>query len=1108
MFLFGGIQEHSDGDVVTNEVPARSAVSALPFAPLTPRPKNIPVAQLYRFDIQSRAFSPLVPLQKRSLPSPRLGATATFVPPGSGPFAEPSIYVHGGLAGSHMPLSEFNVFNLVHQRWYSCEPRGTPPVGRESHSAVYWPGSETASRRIVFYGGFSGVKEDEFQRLDDVVYYNIDTHTWSRPHVRGFVPPGRSLHSSIVLGSKMIVFGGWEPRNAALLTAGGRAGSRRGGGSKSQPPAAVHDVSRMDHTLPPWVCSNSVYAFDIGHAAVLVGNMMLVVGGNLGHDPTSHMQHCINDIWALEIGPPPPPGALKACASTATASALYSDNLVDGSPAVLFTWDDDYAWIPGRTYRIEVRDVSANEAHWRVLYEGVERTFTAPLVSPLDSSAMSIGTSGLTSPVRLSSAPDSSMLPVDDLRQGHTYLVRALAVNFAGDSSQWQPARGEPVHEPLLVRDGQMLQSDQVDLPIVPAKLTASLVAGNAGGPMLKLSWHSPVRKPASRPYRVECRVIVELAVVKGESLLPRTKTVESVTDSASRSSQSKKLRGEDGVAMRLSSNSDNPAAGEGNSADVHGEWITLWEGKKPGVVVSLELLRDMILHPTLEARFSTSAPADENVDSSVDADASRKRTRLNTDDGLEAPATLDAALRAVQAIAFEFRVCFARSNGLPSTPNDWTMPVHLEMPQLAISQLVPSLGSPSQQVAQKQMKPSQLQSQAQQAPEQPGDSKLGSETATADTGATETLLSSAAELGVARVGSDIDIAALADSKPKFIFATPQRPSDAESGDAAVKAQQRAREGRPPMPPPPPASTALRLPHDSLQRRDNAADAKLESKSLSAEIPFAKMLSLSESATPPPSAATDVLASVRHSKQGTATSESMPPPLPAAGVSASASHPEARPSGGPAKQEQAPVLSINTAGRRSSGANEQMSATSADDDHDGDHDGEMHTATSSQQQDMAVDADSLTELWNISPDLPRIGDPSMPFYYRLKFGDRIKVRKLKLRKSRKLSGGQTSDPVGEEWFPARVVYYIPTPDRKSWRIKIHYEGLRKEMDQFVPLGSNAPDYIREWADTSVQAQPAGDLDEEGLFDPTSEKAYLLNKKQRETAMRTGYVVKM
>lgn len=44
-----------------------------------------------------------------------------------------------------------------------------------------------------------------------MLYFFVDTLTWSKPVVTGVTPLPRSLHTSTLIGNKMYVFGGWVP---------------------------------------------------------------------------------------------------------------------------------------------------------------------------------------------------------------------------------------------------------------------------------------------------------------------------------------------------------------------------------------------------------------------------------------------------------------------------------------------------------------------------------------------------------------------------------------------------------------------------------------------------------------------------------------------------------------------------------------------------------------------------------------------------------------------------------------------------------------------------------------------------------------------------------
>jgi len=110
------------------------------------------------------------------------------------------LFVFGGLIQKLVPCPDvFQVLDLENLSW--CKPRckGDPiPSPRESASSVTLVGGI-----LVYYGGSDGT-----QRLNDLHVFRSSDLSWRAVSVPG-LGPGRSMHTAIACGSKMLVFGGW-----------------------------------------------------------------------------------------------------------------------------------------------------------------------------------------------------------------------------------------------------------------------------------------------------------------------------------------------------------------------------------------------------------------------------------------------------------------------------------------------------------------------------------------------------------------------------------------------------------------------------------------------------------------------------------------------------------------------------------------------------------------------------------------------------------------------------------------------------------------------------------------------------------------------------------
>eukprot|EP00358_Blepharisma_japonicum_P002100 CAMPEP_0202949878 /NCGR_PEP_ID=MMETSP1395-20130829/16708_1 /ASSEMBLY_ACC=CAM_ASM_000871 /TAXON_ID=5961 /ORGANISM="Blepharisma japonicum, Strain Stock R1072" /LENGTH=177 /DNA_ID=CAMNT_0049653297 /DNA_START=68 /DNA_END=601 /DNA_ORIENTATION=+ len=130
-------------------------------------------------------------------PSPRGGHTATLV--------GASLVIFGGhyYAGKKegfVYLNDTIVLDVNDNRWYRPRINGTPPAPRYGHTSVL------AGSRVVLFGG-RGANSAHFRDL-----HALDpvTMTWYQGPEGGNAPGGRLDHSANLVGSKMFIFGGWN----------------------------------------------------------------------------------------------------------------------------------------------------------------------------------------------------------------------------------------------------------------------------------------------------------------------------------------------------------------------------------------------------------------------------------------------------------------------------------------------------------------------------------------------------------------------------------------------------------------------------------------------------------------------------------------------------------------------------------------------------------------------------------------------------------------------------------------------------------------------------------------------------------------------------------
>ncbi|XP_043988441.1 ras guanine nucleotide exchange factor F isoform X1 [Gambusia affinis] len=165
------------------------------------------------------------------------------------------LYVFGGMwdsayTGRRCPLW---VFDVVNQKWVPCQgktssPQSQRPSNRKGHSAV------VLGSAMLVYGGFMDIKGS----LQEFWSLNLNTTAWSglSGSDRGASVPGpRHNHSAVAYQNCMFLFGGLK-------------------GLQEQ-----RDFWRWNSTNHTWTCLKPGPPRLMGHAAVTYRDSMLLFGG-------------------------------------------------------------------------------------------------------------------------------------------------------------------------------------------------------------------------------------------------------------------------------------------------------------------------------------------------------------------------------------------------------------------------------------------------------------------------------------------------------------------------------------------------------------------------------------------------------------------------------------------------------------------------------------------------------------------------------------------------------------------------------------------------------------------------------------------------------------
>lgn len=150
------------------------------------------------FFVLRQGGSEWVELKSRgSVPSPRSGHSMVWD-------GQDSLICFGGTTAGSTDNSMF-IYSLSRNEWVVPESRGTIPSPRTHHTAVLLP-----SRHMLVFGGCNAAGVF----FNDAYVLNLDAMHWCRAQPLNTPPPPRYHHSCHVLGSKVVMYGGINPKQA------------------------------------------------------------------------------------------------------------------------------------------------------------------------------------------------------------------------------------------------------------------------------------------------------------------------------------------------------------------------------------------------------------------------------------------------------------------------------------------------------------------------------------------------------------------------------------------------------------------------------------------------------------------------------------------------------------------------------------------------------------------------------------------------------------------------------------------------------------------------------------------------------------------------------
>jgi len=156
---------------------------------------------------------------------------------------------------------------------WSLAPKthGPAPTKRYKHSATAF------GKWVIFIGG----QETDTKRFSEVIYYDTEAHTFSRPQIRGDVPPAFSRHTAVLVNGRIFVFGGYD------------------GFGLNFELAVFNPVTYTWSNISRSQLRGEAPTSRTNHAAAVVGNKMYIFGGN-NTDTTTGRYQVLGDFFCLD----------------------------------------------------------------------------------------------------------------------------------------------------------------------------------------------------------------------------------------------------------------------------------------------------------------------------------------------------------------------------------------------------------------------------------------------------------------------------------------------------------------------------------------------------------------------------------------------------------------------------------------------------------------------------------------------------------------------------------------------------------------------------------------------------------------------------------------
>ncbi|RKP07729.1 hypothetical protein THASP1DRAFT_24162 [Thamnocephalis sphaerospora] len=202
-----------------------------------------------------------------------------------------------GRNASTTQSNELYALNIEQQTW----TKGPSPSGNFSMRSQHTLSFVKDSSQLFVIGGISGNK---MAPMDSILVYDLRKGQWSNKSAGGIVPSVRLQHTAVVMGNKIIVFGGSDETYRNIYN-----------------DVAILDTATMTWSRP---LLESTPAGRYDHTATIVGDYMIVTFGFLGGKAGDSGLYVLNTkTWAFESKFP---GVSNSSASSAKADVAEAED--------------------------------------------------------------------------------------------------------------------------------------------------------------------------------------------------------------------------------------------------------------------------------------------------------------------------------------------------------------------------------------------------------------------------------------------------------------------------------------------------------------------------------------------------------------------------------------------------------------------------------------------------------------------------------------------------------------------------------------------------------------------------------------------------------------